>query len=149
MILWTNLWCFRVSITSNICANPKQCIWMKSYHNVQNILCNFLHYTLLEMVITFQINVKRYVQIYFCNLPSAAKTFKHTFSAMQVIMDYELAIHNAVLLVWLSNVRRNRGSCFEQTLYKKNQKLGIFHHFRNKDSSEGKWLRCLCSLQYL
>jgi len=74
---------------------------------------------------------------------------KLVLSPTEVVVDYEIAIHNAVLQVW--NDIKITGCRFHlaQAWYRQIQKLGLTQHYKDNKSEVGKWLHYCFGLVFL
>lgn len=75
--------------------------------------------------------------------------YNFQFLPQEVVVDFEIAIHKAVLQVW-NNVKIT-GCRFHltQSWYRQIQKLGLSQEYKNKNSDIGIWLRYCFGLLFL
>lgn len=105
-----------------------------------------------------------YVPIFFCLLPNKeSATYKKLFILIkeecekhniifyvdEVVVDFEKAIHKAILDFWpeVKIIGCRFHLC--QSWYRKIQKCGLGTEYKNKTSEIGKWLRLIFGLTYL
>jgi hypothetical protein len=84
----------------------------------------------------------------FTSLVTLGTKINVCLNSTRIILDFEIAIHNAVKLVWPTVQISGCRFHLAQSWYKKIQNLGLVTTYRQCDD-KGKWLQHLFGLPYL
>lgn len=105
-----------------------------------------------------------YIPLAFCLLPDKKQdTYKNLFVCLKtkceseglnlnpkmVVADFEKAIHNAVVSVWIDVKLIGCRFHLAQSWFRKIQNLGLTAEFKDKNSEIGKWLKYVFGLPFL
>jgi hypothetical protein len=72
-----------------------------------------------------------------------------TFAPIEIVIDFEKAIHQAVLNIWPNVIIIGCRFHLTQAWWRKIQQLGLTTDYKNKESEIGKWMRYTFGLLYL
>lgn len=105
-----------------------------------------------------------YVPLVFCLLPNKEKasykaifdiisrkclSLGYTFYPVEVVADFEKAIHSAVTEMWPNSSLKGCRFHLAQSWWRKIQNVGLTAVYKDKESDIGKWLRLMFGLAFV
>lgn len=71
------------------------------------------------------------------------------FLPKEIVVDFEIAIHNAISSIWQSVKITGCRFHLTQSWYRQIQKLGLTNEYKDQNSEIGKWLHYCFGLIFL